>query len=443
MRVAVVGSGVSGLVAARELHRAHDITVFEADRRVGGHVHTWTLHAGGRSWPVDSGFIVYNERNYPRFTRLLAELGVESRPSTMGFSVRSDRTGLEYSGSSLRGLFVQPRNVVNPAFLRMLADILRFNREAPRAVRRRPAGEEPLGALLERGRYSRAFREWYIQPMASAIWSVPLARVLEMPAAFFVRFFENHGLLTLGDRPRWRVVRGGSARYVDALVAPFRDRIRVGRRVRRVARFADRVEVDGEPFDRVVLACHSDQVLELLADPTAAEREVLGALPYQVNDAVVHTDVSMLPRSRAAWASWNYRLGGDPAGPATLTYNMNILQSLDAPETFCVTLNGGDAIDPTRVLGRVRYHHPVYTVAGEAARRRRGEISGPNRTHYCGAYWGNGFHEDGVVSGLAAAREIGAAARAEVLAAVPRAPARGSLETGVGDGAAEPAVAVP
>ena len=443
MRVAVVGSGVSGLVAARELHRAHDITVFEADRRVGGHVHTWTLHAGGRSWPVDSGFIVYNERNYPRFTRLLAELGVESRPSTMGFSVRSDRTGLEYSGSSLRGLFVQPRNVVNPAFLRMLADILRFDREAPRAVRRRPAGEEPLGALLERGRYSRAFREWYIQPMASAIWSVPLARVLEMPAAFFVRFFENHGLLTLGDRPRWRVVRGGSARYVDALVAPFRDRIRVGRRVRRVARFADRVEVDGEPFDRVVLACHSDQVLELLADPTAAEREVLGALPYQVNDAVVHTDVSMLPRSRAAWASWNYRLGGDPAGPATLTYNMNILQSLDAPETFCVTLNGGDAIDPTRVLGRVRYHHPVYTVAGEAARRRRGEISGPNRTHYCGAYWGNGFHEDGVVSGLAAAREIGAAARAEVLAAVPRAPARGSLETGVGDGAAEPAVAVP
>ncbi|HXY20082.1 MAG TPA: FAD-dependent oxidoreductase [Gemmatimonadales bacterium] len=443
MRVAVVGSGVSGLVAARELHRARDITVFEADRRVGGHVHTWTLHAGGRSWPVDSGFIVYNERNYPRFTRLLAELGVGSRPSTMGFSVRSDRTGLEYSGSSLRGLFVQPRNVVNPAFLRMLADILRFDREAPRAVRRRPAGEEPLGALLERGRYSRAFREWYIQPMASAIWSVPLARVLEMPAAFFVRFFENHGLLTLGDRPRWRVVRGGSARYVDALVAPFRDRIRVGRRVRRVARFADRVEVDGEPFDRVVLACHSDQVLELLADPTAAEREVLGALPYQVNDAVVHTDVSMLPRSRAAWASWNYRLGGDPAGPATLTYNMNILQSLDAPETFCVTLNGGDAIDPARVLGRVRYHHPVYTVAGEAARRRRGEISGPNRTHYCGAYWGNGFHEDGVVSGLAAAREIGAAARAEVLAAVPRAPARGSLETGVGDGAAEPAVAVP
>lgn len=443
MRIAVVGSGVSGLVAARELHRAHDVTVFEADRRVGGHVHTWTVRAGGRDWAVDSGFIVYNERNYPRFTRLLAELGVASRPSTMGFSVHSDRTGLEYNGSSLRGLFVQPRNLANPAFLRMLADILRFNREAPRAVRR-AAGEEPLGALLERGRYSRAFREWYIQPMASAIWSVPLARVLEMPAAFFVRFFENHGLLTVGDRPRWRVVRGGSARYVEALVAPFRDRIRVGRPVRGVTRLADRVEVDGESFDRVVLACHSDQALALLADATAAEREVLGALPYQVNEAVVHTDVSMLPRSRAAWASWNYRLGGDPAAPATLTYNMNILQSLDAPETFCVTLNGGDAVDPARVLGRVRYHHPVYTVAGQAARRRRGEISGPNRTHFCGAYWGNGFHEDGVVSALAVGREIATAARAEVRPATWSAPAEGSLETGWGgDTAPEPSVAVP
>lgn len=443
MRIAVVGSGVSGLVAARELHRAHDVTVFEADRRVGGHVHTWAVRAGDRSWAVDSGFIVYNERNYPRFTRLLAELGVASRPSTMGFSVHSERTGLEYNGSSLRGLFVQPRNAVNPAFLRMLADIARFNRQAPRAARQ-AAGEEPLGALLERGRYSRAFREWYIQPMASAIWSVPLARVLEMPAAFFVRFFENHGLLTVGDRPRWRVVRGGSARYVEALIAPFRDRIRVGRRVRRVARFADRVEVDGEPFDRVVLTCHSDQALALLADPTLAEREVLGALPYQVNDAVVHTDVSMLPRSRTAWAAWNYRLGGDPEGPATLTYDMNILQSLWAPETFCVTLNGGDAIDPARVLGRARYHHPVYTVAGEAARRRRGAISGPNRTHYCGAYWGNGFHEDGVVSAEAAVREIEAAARAGVRPAARSVPAGEGLETVRADGGApEPAMVAP
>jgi len=239
-------------------------------------------------------------------------------------------------------------------------------------------------------------------------------------------------------------VRGGSARYVEALVAPFRDRIRVGRPVRGVTRLADRVEVDGESFDRVVLACHSDQALALLADATAAEREVLGALPYQVNEAVVHTDVSMLPRSRAAWASWNYRLGGDPAAPATLTYNMNILQSLDAPETFCVTLNGGDAVDPARVLGRVRYHHPVYTVAGQAARRRRGEISGPNRTHFCGAYWGNGFHEDGVVSALAVGREIATAARAEVRPATWSAPAEGSLETGWGgDTAPEPSVAVP
>jgi len=415
MRIAIVGSGVSGLVAARRLHREHEVTLFEAASRVGGHVHTWKVGSDARSWAVDSGFIVYNERNYPQFTRLLAELGVATQPSAMGFSVRCDRTGLEYNGSSLRRLFVQPRNAVRPAFLRMLADILRFNREAPRAVQD-GAGGETLGALLEGGRYGRAFREWYIQPMGSAIWSVPQAQVLEMPAAFFVRFFENHGLLTVNGRPEWRVVRGGSARYVEALIAPFRERVRLSRPVRRVSRFADRVEVDGERFDRVILACHSDQALTLLGDPTRAEREVLGALPYQANDAVLHTDVGLLPRSRAAWASWNYRLGRDPRGPATLTYNMNLLQSLEAPETFCVTLNGDDAVDPARVLGRVRYHHPVYTVAGEAARRRRSEISGPQRTHYCGAYWGNGFHEDGVVSGLAVAREIESAARAEGVA---------------------------
>jgi len=418
MRVAIVGSGVSGLVAARQLHAAHEVTVFEADHRIGGHVHTWSVPAHGRRWAVDSGFIVYNERNYPEFSRLLAELGVRTRPTTMGFSVRHDRAGLEYNGSSLRQLFVQPRNAFRPAFLRMLADVVRFNREMPRAVRTW-AGEASLGDALERGRFSRAFRDWYILPMGSAIWSVPRARVMEMPAAFFVRFFENHGLLRLSDRPAWRVVDGGSARYVEALIAPFRSRIRVGHPVRRIERHADRVEVNGEPFDRVVLACHSDQALRLLADPSAAERAVLGALPYQPNDAVLHTDVSRLPRSRAAWASWNYRLGDDPEAPATLTYDMNLLQGLDARETFCVTLNGAEAVDPARVLGRVRYHHPVYTVAGEAARRRRTEISGVNRTHYCGAYWGNGFHEDGVVSALATAREVEAADRvgAPVLAA--------------------------
>jgi len=408
MRIAVVGSGVAGLVAARLLHVRHEVTVFEADTRVGGHVHTWDLVSGGRRWAVDSGFIVYNERNYPRFTRLLAELGVATQPSTMSFSVRSDRDGVEYNGGSLRQLFVQPRNAVRPSHLRMLADILRFNRDAPRAIRN-GAAHLALGTYLDRQRYSDAFRERYLLPMGSAIWSMPQARVLEMPAAFLVRFFENHGLLGLRGRPQWRVVQGGSRRYVEALVAPFRDRIRTACPVRWVGRFPDRVEVNGEAFDRVVLACHSDQALEILADPTVPEREILGALPFQGNDAVVHTDTGVLPRARGAWGAWNYLVTSAPEQPAAVTYNMNILQSLPAPETFCVTLNPAVPIAPERVLGRVRYHHPLYTAAAVAAQARRGEISGVNRTHYCGAYWGCGFHEDGVVSGQAVAREVGPA----------------------------------
>ena len=406
MRIAVVGSGVAGLVTARLLHPAHEVTVFEADTRIGGHVHTWNLVSGGRAWSVDSGFIVYNERNYPLFTRLLAELGVATQPSTMSFSVRSDRAGLEYNGASLRGLFAQPRNAVRPSYLRMLADVLRFNREAPQAMRTGAAGAA-LGEYLDGHRYSRAFREHYLLPMASAIWSMPQDRVLEMPTAFLVRFFANHGLLTVDGRPQWRVIQGGSRRYVEALVAPFRDRIRTATPVRRLARFPDRVEVNGEAFDRVVLACHSDQALALLADPTPTERAILGDLPFQVNDAIVHTDTGVLPRARAAWGSWNYLVTGSADQPATVTYNMNILQSLAASETFCVTLNAAVPIAADRVLGRVRYHHPLYTPASVRAQARRDEISGVHRTHYCGAYWGNGFHEDGVRSAHDVAREVG------------------------------------
>jgi len=416
MRVAIVGTGVSGLVAARRLHREHDVTVFEADDRIGGHVHTWTVHARGREYRVDSGFIVCNERTYPNFLALLAEIGVRTQPSTMSFSVRHDGANLEYNGSSLRQVFAQPLNAVRPRFLRLLADVLRFNREAARLARRGGPGLT-LGALLAEGGYSDPFRDWYLVPMGSAIWSLPPARVLDMPARFFIDFFDNHGMLTVDDRPLWRVVQGGSSRYVDALVAPFRNRIRLRHRVGRIARFHDHVAVDGERFDRVVLACHSDQALALLADPSRAEREVLGALPYQPNDVVLHTDTSLLPRRRAAWGAWNYRVTGAPGAPAVVTYNMNLLQSIDAPETFCVTLNAADAINPARVIGRVTYHHPIVTAAGVAARARRDEVSGPNRTHYCGAYWGNGFHEDGVVSALAVVGELGRAARAPLAAA--------------------------
>jgi uncharacterized protein len=416
MRIAIVGSGVSGLVAARRLHPAHEVTVFEADDRVGGHVHTWSVRSGGRPYQVDSGFIVCNERNYPNFMALLEELGIRTRPSTMSFSVRHDGADLEYNGSTARQLFAQPSNVLRPSFLRMLADVVRFNRSARRIVRPDNGGLT-LGELVAAGGYSGPFRDWYLVPMGSAIWSLPPARVLEMPARFFVDFFENHGMLSVDDRPVWRTVEGGSSRYVEALIAPLRDRIRTRHRVRRVERFADRVEVDGERFDRVVLACHSDQALALLADPSPAEREVLGALPYQSNDVVLHTDASLLPRRRAAWGAWNYRITGEPDAPAVVTYNMNMLQSLDAPDTFCVTLNATDRIDPARVIGRATYHHPVATVAGVAARARRDEVSGRNRTHFGGAYWGNGFHEDGVVSGLEVVREIARAARPESEAA--------------------------
>ncbi|MEZ4455294.1 MAG: FAD-dependent oxidoreductase [Gemmatimonadales bacterium] len=414
-RIAIVGTGVSGLVAAHRLHREHDLTVFEADDRVGGHVHTWTVRSGGRDYQVDTGFIVCNELNYPNFLALLGELGVRTQPSTMSFSVRHDRARLEYNGSTIRQLFAQLLNAIRPAFYSMLADVLRFNRAAVRLVSER--GDEPtLGAVIQEQGYSAAFRDWYLVPMGSAIWSLPPARVLEMPARFFVDFFRNHGMLTVNDRPTWRVVEGGSSRYVEALTAPFRDRIRLRHRVRRIARFPDRVEVDGERFDRVVLACHSDQALALLADPSPAERAVLGALPYQENEVVLHTDASVLPRKRAAWGAWNYRITADPEAPAVVTYYMNQLQSLDAPDPFCVTLNATGAIDPARIVGRVTYHHPVVTVAGVAARARRAEVSGANRTHYCGAYWGSGFHEDGVVSGLAVVGELEAALRHRAVA---------------------------
>ena len=419
MRVAIVGSGVSGLVAARQLHPRHDVTVFEADDRIGGHVHTWDVQSRGGVSAIDSGFIVYNERNYPHFTRLLRELRVATQPSTMSFSVRHDRARIEYNGSTLAQLFVQKRNLVRPDFLRMIAQILRFNRDAVHTVR---AGstELSLGDVLESGQYSKEFREWYLLPMGSAIWSVPSAAVLDMPAAFFVEFFHNHGMLTVDDRPQWRVVQGGSARYVDALVAAFRDRIRLRHRVRSVTRSGDHVEVDGERFDRVILACHSDQALRLLTDPSAAERAVLRALPYQPNDAVLHTDTSVLPRARSAWGAWNYRVGDDPGAPAVVTYDMNILQSLPGATTYCVTLNGGRFIDPATVIGRVSYSHPMSAAGSTAARARRAEISGENRTHFCGAYWGNGFHEDGVVSAMAAAAEVEAIASGTELELVAR-----------------------
>jgi predicted NAD/FAD-binding protein len=414
MRIAIVGSGVSGLVAAHRLRAEHEVAVFEAGDHVGGHVHTVPVSIGSLTWHVDTGFIVFNRENYPGFSSLLDELRVPSQPTSMSFSVRDDAANLEYNGSSFAQLFTQRRNLARPAFYGMLRDILRFNREAPAAAADGAAGT--LGDWLAEGRFGEAFIRHYLVPMGSALWSLPAVAVREMPLAFFVRFFENHGMLTVDRRPQWRVVTGGSRRYVEALTAPFRDRIRLRTPVRRVVRLADGVLVNGEPFDRVVLACHSDQALAVLVDPSPREREILGALPYQANDVLLHTDTSILPRRRRAWGSWNYRVRRDPERPAAVTYHMNELQSLLAPRTFCVSLNADDLVDPARVLYRVRYHHPVMSLAGARAQARRGEISGHARTHFCGAYWGYGFHEDGVRSALAVVDEIASAAGIPVAA---------------------------
>ena len=409
MKIAIVGAGIAGNVAARELHREHDVIVFEAGRHVGGHSHTHEIEAHGRTWHVDTGFIVFNDRTYPHFTALLDALAVPSHESSMSFSVRDDIADLEYNGTSLDALFAQRRNLLRPSFLGMVRDILRFNREAPRLLDE-PGGELPLGELLERGRYGRSFVDHYVVPMGAAIWSTDAASMMQFPARFFVRFLHNHGMLSVNDRPMWRTVRGGSARYVERLVAPFRDRIHLATPVEQVRRIPGGVIVtprgcDAQRFDAVFLACHSDQALALLADPSPVEREVLAAIPYQANEAVLHTDARLMPRRRRAWAAWNYhvRPGG---GPVALTYNMNILQRLDAPEPFLVTLNHTDVIDPRRVLRRMTYHHPLYTPASVAAQARHREIDGEHATYYCGAWLRNGFHEDGVASALAAVQHF-------------------------------------
>lgn len=410
MRIAVIGTGISGLVSAALAARRHDVTVFEAGDHVGGHTHTHRISRFGREYDVDTGFIVFNERTYPNFCRMLRQFGVASQPTTMSFSVRDERDGLEYNGTDLNRLFAQRRNLVRPSFLRMVGEILRFYRDAPRLLE---AGDAlTLGAYLRAERYSRRFIEQHIVPMAAAVWSADPAAIDEFPARTFVRFFANHGFLSVRDRPQWRVVCGGSQRYVEPLTREFGDRIRLACPVARIERRADGVRVTsaamtGERFDAVILATHSDQALRLLADPSPSERAILGAIPYQRNEVVLHHDARLLPRCRRAWAAWNYHVVPNAPGGATVTYNMNLLQGLASPEPFCVTLNHGAAVDPARVIARLTYHHPVYTRATVAAQQRWAEISGARRTFYCGAYWGYGFHEDGVRSGLAVARQLG------------------------------------
>ncbi len=409
MRIAIVGTGISGLVAAHKLAPEHEIVVYEVSERIGGHTHTVPVEAeDGTHW-IDTGFIVFNDRNYPSFEALLEELGVASQPSHMGFSVADGRGRFEYSGTPW-GLFARPAHLLSPSFLGMLRDWRRFNREA-RALIGMNGTAPSLGQWLEQQGFSRHFVERLIVPQASAVWSADPEQMWSFPASFMAEFFENHGMYSLRDRPKWRTVSGGSHSYVEAIAAPWRDRVRTGAPVRRIERLGERVriEADGcesEEFDQVVIATHSDQALAMLGDPSAAEREVLGAIPYQRNEAVLHTDAAVMPRRRAAWSSWNFHLGEAGRG-TTVTYWMNKLQRLHSRQNYFVTLNRGDEIDPAKTIRTISYDHPVYTKEGVAAQSRHAEISGPaHLTHYVGAYWGWGFHEDGVVSAQRACESI-------------------------------------
>lgn len=410
MKIAVIGTGIAGNVAAYHLAREHDITVFEADNRIGGHTNTVKVEHEGQDYDIDTGFIVFNERTYPNFIGLLDELGVAWQDSDMGFSVQHERTGLEYSGSTLNGLFAQRSNLFKPSFYRMIREILRFNREAPRLLES-TAPQISLQDYLASEKYSREFTDHFIMPMGAAIWSAKPEVMGRMPAAFFIRFFQNHGMLSVNDRPVWRVIKGGSNSYVDKLVAGHRDRIRLNAPVEYIRRFTGYVEVkvtgqEIEKFDQVFMACHGDQAFQLLADPSTSEEQVLGKFEYQPNEAILHTDQSLMPRRRRAWAAWNYHIPAYSQERVAVTYNMNILQGLKAPATFCVTLNHALAIRPEKIIGRFQYSHPVFTRESIEAQKRHAEINGIYRTYYCGAYWRNGFHEDGVVSALNALKHF-------------------------------------
>jgi predicted NAD/FAD-binding protein len=402
MRIAVVGAGVAGLYAAWRLARDHEVTIYEANAYAGGHTHTVDVEAEGRLWAIDTGFIVFNDWTYPNFIAMLSELGVGWQPSNMSFSLQCERTGLEYNGTSLNSLFAQRRNLLRPWFLRMIVDILRFNREA-RAELPGLACDTTLGAWLDGHRYSPAFTERYIVPMGRAIWSAEAGAILGFPARFFIDFFARHGFLSVDDRPVWQAVRGGSREYVRRLCAATAARLRLSTGIASIRRQPGQVSVrtargDTEHHDRVFLACHADQALALLDHPTPAESEVLRAFRYVDNDVVLHTDERLLPRRRLARAAWNYHLSREPDDRVAVTYDMNVLQTLDARTRFLVTLNPPRAPEPARVLRELRYSHPVYTPAAVAAQRRHRELNGVLDTYYCGAYWRAGFHEDGVVS---------------------------------------------
>ena len=412
--IAVIGSGVAGLTTGYLLSQKHDVTLYEANGYLGGHTHTKNVTVKGITYPVNTGFIVYNDWTYPNFIKLMSRLGVENEATDMSFSVRCENTGLEYNGTTLNSLFAQRSNVFKPRFLRMVYDILRFNKMTVQNLQDdRISDYETLGDFVYRHGFSDAFVNDYIVPMGAAIWSASVEAMKQFPLKFFLQFFNNHGMLSVNDRPQWRVISGGSSRYVKPLTRPYEDNIRLNTPIKTVIRNEREVILvdhndQRHHYDQVVFACHSDQALRLLEKPSQAESDILGSIPFQNNHVVLHTDTRLMPKRKLAWAAWNYHLPQRANACAMVTYNMNILQNFhDAPETFLVTLNRNAEIDPSKIIERYEYSHPVFTLDGVNAQRRHHEISNKHRTHYCGAYWFNGFHEDGVNSALRVAKSFG------------------------------------
>lgn len=413
-KIAVIGSGIAGLSAAYVLSREHEVSVFEANNYLGGHTHTQDVELAGKNYPVNTGFIVFNDWTYPNFIKLMDQIGVESEDSDMSFSVRCENTGLEYNGTSLNSLFAQRLNILRPKFLFMVKDILRFNKQTVELLSNGGVDDnQTLGQFVKENNYSDAFVNYYIVPMGAAIWSASVEVMMDFPLRFFLKFFNNHGMLSVDDRPQWRVLTGGSRSYIEPITRSFKDRIFLNTPIKKVKRDEQGVDLissqgDVLRFDQVIFACHSDQALAMLDKPTHEESEILGAIPYQNNHVVLHTDTRLMPKKKLAWASWNYHIPQRANDCAMVTYNMNILQNFhDAPETLLVTLNRSQEINPDKIIAKFEYTHPVFSQDGVKAQGRHHEISGHNRSHFCGAYWFNGFHEDGVKSGLRVAEAFG------------------------------------
>ena len=411
MKIAIIGTGISGLTSAYLLSKEHIVHVYEAQEYIGGHVYTLPVHLNGISYEIDTGFIVFNDRTYPNFNKLLNKINVLSQPTSMSFSVKCETTGLEYNGTSLNGLFAQRLNLLKPSFLLMVKDILRFNRDAKEFLTD-SVEEITFGEFLNRGGYSNALKNNYALPMASAIWSAKSKVIENANFRFFAQFFENHGMLNISDRPQWRVIKGGSKQYTLKLIEPITNKIRINSPVDKIIRKNKGIEVvynkqQKELYDRVIIATHSDQALKMIENPNNAEIEILSSIPYQTNVAHLHCDCSVLPKQKNAWASWNYFKPNKMKDETTVTYYMNMLQSLDMPKNICVSLNMEEHINPKKIYKKIIYQHPVFTSEAILAQKKHKEIDGIDKIHFCGAYWGSGFHEDGVNSALSVCKFFG------------------------------------